>query len=63
MHGDRDDNVLLALLQKLVGELFDFLQGGLAGICGIRRTHKIKAQIIRAQFWSIFRKKIRTRYN
>ena len=53
--------VLPAVLQKLVGELFRFFAGKFGGqFGGICVTHRIKADIYRGQFRSIFRKKIRS---
>ena len=61
-------NVLPALLQKLVGDFFDFSQGNLENLVGnlegIFRgfflTHRTKLQKFRGKFRSIFRNKIRS---
>ena len=67
-YGDCSSQIVLpALLQKLVGEFFDFSQGilenfvgNLEGIFrGFFLTHRTKAQKFRGKFRSIFRKKIR----
>ena len=56
--------VLPALLQKLVGEIFwifgrEIWREVWREICGFFLTHKIKAQLFRGKFRSIFREKFR----
>ena len=67
-HAEQTHFVLPALLQKLVGDFFLFFAGKFGkfsgkfggNFLGFFLTHRTKAQKIRGNFRSIFRKKIRS---